>query len=113
MSKKLGHLFACNSLMLPEHPHHLALHRASSERREKYRRPVLDEQEQELFQQALQRSLAEGTPLTLTVLSDSGCRQVTGTVAKLEPWAGRLRLRTAAGPVTVHITDIIQVRDGS
>lgn len=110
MSKKLRHQFACSSMMLPEHRGSLNRRRKEMERREQHRRPLLDEQEQELFQQTLQRSLQESAPLTLTVLNEnSGCRRLTGVVVKLEPWSGCLRLRTAAAAETVLIDEVVAV----
>ncbi len=109
MSKKLRHQFACSSMMLPEHRGSLNRRRKELERREQHHRPLLDEQEQELFQQALQHSLQHGTPLTLTVLQSSGYRRLTGIVCKLEPWAGSLRLCTAAAAETVLIAEVVAV----
>jgi hypothetical protein len=109
MSKKLRHQFACSSMMLPEHRGHLDRRRKDLKRREQQRRPLFDEQEQERFQQALQRSLQQGLPLTVTVLQSSGCRRLTGIVIKLEPWAGCLRLRTVTAAETVLIDEVIAV----
>jgi hypothetical protein len=109
VSKKMRHQFACSSMMLPEHRGHLDRRRKEIERSEKYSRPLLDEQEQERFQQALQHSLEEGAPLTLTVLKHNSCRRLTGTIIRLEPWAGCLRLRTAAAVETVLIDEVVGV----
>jgi hypothetical protein len=111
MSKKMRHQFACSSMMLPEHRGSLDRRRREAEWIEQHRRPLFDEQEQELFQQALQRSLRHGTPLLLTVLDNRGRRRLTGIVVKLEPWAGRLRLRTAAAVETVLIDEVIAVEE--
>lgn len=112
MSKKMRHQFACSSMMLPEHRGHLDRRRKDIERREQQRRPLLDEQEQERFQQALQRSLQQGAPLTVTVLDSCGYRRLTGIVVKLEPWAGCLRLRTNSAVETVLIAEVIAVEFG-
>ncbi len=108
MSKKIYHQFACSSMMLPEHRGRLRKQQAQKRWAEKHRRPLLDDQQKEAFQQALERSVREGRPLKLTVLSSSGYRHLSGTVAALEPWAGRIRLRTAAGTETVLIDEVVR-----
>jgi hypothetical protein len=107
MSKKIYHQFTCSRMMLPEHRERLRQQQARRQWDEKHRRPLLDDQQKEAFQQALERSMREGRPLKLTVLDSSGCRHLAGTVIRLEPWAGRFRFRTAAGEITILIDEVI------
>jgi 3-methyladenine DNA glycosylase AlkC len=109
VNKKIRRQFACSRLMLPEHCSSLERHYKETEQSENCRRPLLDEQEQDRFQQILQRSLGQNAPLALTVLKENGFRHLTGTVIKLEPWAGCLRLRTDAAVETVRIAEITGV----
>lgn len=112
MSKKMRHQFACSKMMLPEHRGSLERHREEVEQNEKYSRPILEEQEQERFQRALQQAIENGAPLSLSVLNKNGFRRLTGIVIKLEPWAGRLRLHTGASVETVFIAEVTGVEFG-
>lgn len=105
----MNHQFACSSMMLPEH--RSLLRRALEEERrlERCRNPVLDEQELERFQRALELSLCERVPLKLTVSNGDSCQSLKGYVHKIEPWAGRLRLNTDEGIKTVLVCSIINI----
>ncbi len=109
MSKKMNQQFACSSMMLPEHRGRLNRERKETRWQEEHRRALLDEQEQERFQRALEQSLQQGIPLKLTVLNNSGYHHLWGRVVKLEPWAGRIRLLTSDLIETVLIDDIVGV----
>ncbi|NLY38684.1 MAG: YolD-like family protein [Firmicutes bacterium] len=109
MSKKLYHQFACSSLILPEHRAQLQHARDQKRRQEELRRPLLDEQEAEQFQYALEQSQHCGLALRVTLLSGDGYRTVTGIACRTDPVSGKIFLHTASGIRAVSTAEIIAV----
>jgi hypothetical protein len=97
-------LWESSRMMLPEHKERIVGHRESLKRKE---RPVLDEQEMEELALKIGESLEAGRPVTLKLYGDFANREVAGVVTKVDPQAGRIRLRTATGDVWVKMRDVI------
>lgn len=106
MSKKLYHQFECSSMMLPEHRRDLDRHRERVRLKEE-RRPLLDEQQWELFQKTLETAVRKGLPLRVTMPGPNGRQFITGTAVVGEAPPGMLRLRTARGFVTVPANRVL------
>lgn len=101
-----GHnlLWESSRMMLPEHKERIVGHRESLKRKA---RPVLDEQEMEELALRIGESLEAGRPVTLKLYGELADREVTGVVTKIDPQAGRIRLRTAQGDVWTELRDVI------
>ena len=109
MSKKLYHQFACSQMILPEHRAQLHRTRVQNRRREELRRPLLDEQEQEQFQYALEQSQHYGATLRVTIFSGDAYHTLTGTVRRTDAVSGQILLDTASGIKTVSRAEITAV----
>jgi hypothetical protein len=97
-------LWESSRMMLPEHKERIIGHRESLKRKE---RPVLDEQEMEELALKVGESLETGRPVTLKLYGEVEDREVTGVVTRIDPQAGRIRLRTAQGDVWAALRDVI------
>ena len=97
-------LWESSRMMLPEHKERINGHRETLGRKE---RPVLDEQEMEELALKVGESLETGRPVTLKLYGEYGDRMVTGVVTKVDPQAGRIRLRTAQGDAQADMRDVI------
>ncbi|CAG5078396.1 MAG: YolD-like family protein [Thermobacillus sp.] len=97
-------LWESSRMMLPEHKERINGHRESLNRKE---RPVLDEQEMEELALRIGESLETGRPVTLKLYGEYADREVTGVVTKVDPQAGRIRLRTALGDMWAKMRDVI------
>lgn len=101
MSSKVYHQFACSSMLLPEHRELLNRLQRESRRQEEIRLPDFDQQQQEEWQQLLERSWRENRPLRVTYLNGTGCITRRGPALPPLSHPPRLRLKTEQGPVTI------------
>ena len=97
-------LWESSRMMLPEHKERINSHRDSLKRKA---RPVLDEQEMEELALKVGESLETGRPITLKLYGEVEDREMTGVVTKVDPQAGRIRLRTAQGDAWADMRDVI------
>lgn len=109
MSKKIQNQFACSGLMLPEHRAQLtARHR--KKRKDAFLPSLLDEQQHEIFQSLLERSLRCGLEIHITVLTAQGEAEITGVVQKTDPLTGRIYLSAGNTILTIQAGKVVKIR---
>ena len=108
MSKKISQQFNCSRMMLPEHQSRLNDHAEQTMRREKYRRPFLDEQYREELQYTLEAALTEKKPVMIIAQNSKGYQTVSGILRCINTTAGTLYIDTGCDNiVSVKATEVI------
>ncbi len=110
MSKKFSQQFSCSKMMLPEHRGSLQQHADQNRWEQEYRRPILDEQEQEQLQQILEQALSKKQSIKLIVLNESGRQTIYGIPLRINPGTGTILLSTGCvRPLAVKAADVIHL----
>lgn len=104
MSKKLKNngLWEASRMMLPEHKQEIIIHREELQKRKK---PLLDEQEQELIFQSISISLRTGKDISIVLFGEIYNTVITGIVTKADTLSNRIQI---SGEM-VNVSEIINI----
>lgn len=111
MRAKLYNQFICSSLMLPEHREGLNEYHAEQRRKEEKYVPQVDEQEFEIWDYLVRKSLCKGYAVSVTYLSASGKITLTGVIIAAENSMLRIRDEKTSSIKGINLKDIFSVAE--
>ncbi|HED24090.1 MAG TPA: hypothetical protein ENN91_03100 [Firmicutes bacterium] len=110
MSKKMEQQFNSSKMMLPEHRCGLQEHAAQIRQAEKCRRPFIDEQLAEEYQQLLNEAFFYRRKLNIVILKPDGRHSVSGVPLRIDSAAGIIFLDAGlTPPLYVKAAEVILV----
>lgn len=110
MSKKINQQFNCSKMMLPEHCGSLREHNDRLERKEIYRRPIIDEQLWEEQQRILGQALLTGHQIMITIINSSGYHTYRGVPLRIDQITGFILIANGEQqPFKIRATEIIHL----
>lgn len=109
MSKKLtgNGLFDSSRFMLPEHSERIRQHYIEEKRKAK---PVLDDQEVQLIEQAIIDSYNTRTPITLVIFGPFDNNVISGVVVSINAGRREVKLSNETGEYSwIKLEDVISI----
>jgi|GEM_PF-389806 len=110
MSRKFSDQFLCSRMMLPEHREGLNRRMGQMDRREKYSRPLWDEQQWEQFQLLLEEALEQRLMVELIRVKEEVHESITGILKKADNLTGLIFVQTEKEIIKVKAADVIALQ---
>lgn len=108
--EKLHNQFLCSRMMLPEHVEALSQHNKEKQNEEMII-PSFDEQELENWEHLIKQSLEQGTEITITYISNSAEKSVSGAVIRFDGSTGRIIIGDKNGWVGMELKEIVGIKE--
>lgn len=96
-------------MMLPEHKEKLKQHQKELEKRKK---PLIDEQQLDIFSQILSDAMVNGINVKIEVFGPYTDRYVSGNVLKFDSQRRQIKMRSKGQCVWIKLEDIVDVQVG-